>query len=186
MKSNEWDRDNCPLCGGQPTGSCGFLAAFRTGQTCSSCCWTERRYWFSTQRTRRLHHCPMTWPTGCLSPGDLCLNAAGWTKHRHNTLKVNILMMTRHKKDRSGAWRVLQTQIQRSQLLLHVQWLFIFHCKNRHSSNIICSTNINFTKWWKGTNCSENTAWMSLDFLRILNLINKSPAAAVGLWRWIM
>ena len=57
------------------TGFCGFLAAFLIGQTCSSCCWTERHYWFSTQRTRRLHRCPMTWLTGYLSPGDLCLSA---------------------------------------------------------------------------------------------------------------
>lgn len=71
-----------PSCGHQPTGSCGFLVAFLIGQTCSSWCWTERHYWFSTQRTRRLHHCPMTWPTGYLSPADLCRNAAKrTTKH---------------------------------------------------------------------------------------------------------
>lgn len=75
-----------PRCGHQPTGSCGFLAAFLTGQTCSSCCWTERHYWFSTQRTRRLHRCPKTLLTGCL-----CLNAA----ERTNTTwrGVNIMVM---------------------------------------------------------------------------------------------
>lgn len=60
----------------QLTESFGSLAAFLIGQTCSSCCWTERHYWFSTQRTPRLHRCPMTWPTGYPSPVGLCLNAA--------------------------------------------------------------------------------------------------------------
>lgn len=75
-----------PLYGGQPTGSCGSPAAFLIGQTCSSCCWTERRYWFSTQRTRRLHRCPMTWPTGYQIPVDLCQNAAKTTKYTHKTI----------------------------------------------------------------------------------------------------
>lgn len=70
-----------PLCVGQPTESCGSPAAFLTGQTCSSCCWTERRYWFSTQRTRRLHRCLMTWPTGYQIPVDPCQNAAKTIKH---------------------------------------------------------------------------------------------------------
>lgn len=87
-------KSTVPWTGSQPTGSCGFPAAALIGQTCSSCCWTERHYWFSTQRTRRLHHCLRTWPTGYLSPVDLCLNAAEDRNTTQRTRETNVEKLT--------------------------------------------------------------------------------------------
>lgn len=69
-----------------PTWSSAFPAAVLTGQTCSSCCWTERHYWFSTQRTRRLHHCPKTWLTCCLNLDD----HPSSVKEKHTPLSIRL------------------------------------------------------------------------------------------------
>lgn len=142
-----------PRCGHQPTGFCGFLAASLIGQTCSSCCWTERHYWFSTQRTRRLHRCPMTWPTGYRSPVDLCPNAAERTK------------TTQYYGKKTKTFLVLDLWSPFSKHDNFKSMLFsnvVIHT----AVNINWDANVNFIKWRKGMNFKrkQNTARMPLAF----------------------
>lgn len=71
------------------TWSCGCLAAVPTGQTCSSCCWSERHCCPATQRTRRLHRCPTTWPRGCPCPawGPFAVDRQAWKEKGEKVTK---------------------------------------------------------------------------------------------------
>ncbi len=106
---------------GHLTWSCGCPAAVLTGQRCSSCCWIETHCWFSTQRTRRWHHCPKTWPRGFLPAEDPCPIAAEQTQHMP-----------------SDAYRqhIDNTKVLEAKWHFHFVWMK-FHTKKSLNSNTI-------------------------------------------------